>query len=140
MGLPATRRRATYADVLAAPPHTVAEVIDGALQLLLQPRPARAHAAASSSLGEELGPPFKRGRGGPGGRVILHEPELHLGDDIVVPDLAVWRRERMPVMTTKAACVGEHIDHAGRVEVAEQGSQARNDTRSLAGVAFEPAR
>ncbi len=88
------KKRATYEDVLAAPPHLVAEVIDGELDL--QPRPAAAHALAATALGEELGPPFKRGRGGPGGWMILYEPELHLGADIVVPDLGGWRRERMP--------------------------------------------
>lgn len=88
------KRRASYADVLAAPPHKVAEILDGELEL--QPRPASLHAAASTALGEELGPPFKRGRGGPGGWVILDEPELHLGSDILVPDLAGWRRGRMP--------------------------------------------
>jgi Uma2 family endonuclease len=90
------RRRATYEDVLAAPPHVVAEVIDG--ELHLQPRPAKPHAAAATALGEELGPPFKRGRSGPGGWIPLFEPELHLGGDILVPDLAGWRRERMPVL------------------------------------------
>jgi len=90
------RRRATYEDVLAAPPHMIAEVIDGALRL--QPRPAKPHAAAASALGEELGPPFKRGRGGPGGWILLDEPELHLGTDILVPDMAGWRRQRMPAL------------------------------------------
>jgi Uma2 family endonuclease len=90
------RRRATYDDVLSAPPHMVAELIDG--ELRLQPRPAKAHAAAASALGEELGPPFKRGKGGPGGWILLDEPELHLGADVLVPDLAGWRRERMPVL------------------------------------------
>jgi len=88
------RRRATYEDVLDAPPNMIAEVIDG--ELRLQPRPAKPHAAASSALGEELGAPFKRGRGGPGGWIILDEPELHLGLDILVPDMAGWRRTRMP--------------------------------------------
>ncbi len=87
-------RRATYADVLAAPPHKVAEIIDG--ELILSPRPAAPHAVAMSALGEELGPPFKRGRGGPGGWIILDEPELHLGPNVLVPDLAGWRRETMP--------------------------------------------
>jgi Uma2 family endonuclease len=90
------RRRATYEDVIAAPPNMVAEVIDG--ELHLQPRPAKPHAAAATTLGEELGPPFKRGRGGPGGWILLDEPELHLGQDILVPDLAGWRRERMPAL------------------------------------------
>lgn len=87
-------RRATYEDVLASPRHMIAEVIAG--ELRLQPRPAKPHAAAASALGEELGPPFKRGKGGPGGWIILDEPELHLGEDIVVPDLAGWRRTTMP--------------------------------------------
>ena len=87
------KKRATYEDVLNAPPHMIAEIIGG--ELRLQPRPAKPHAAAASALGEELGPPFKRGRGGPGGWIILDEPELHLSADVVVPDLGGWRRERM---------------------------------------------
>ncbi len=91
-------KRATYADVLSQPETVVAEVVHGVLHTL--PRPRLRHAAAASVLGEELGPPFKRGRGGPGGWVILDEPELHLGSEpaILVPDLAGWRRERMPEM------------------------------------------
>jgi Uma2 family endonuclease len=88
------KKPATYADVLAAPEHMVAEIIDG--ELHLNPRPAGPHTVAASGLGEELGPPFKRGKGGPGGWVILDEPELHLRSDIIVPDLAGWRVERMP--------------------------------------------
>jgi Uma2 family endonuclease len=100
MGHP-VRRRATYEDVLCAPEHTVAELIDG--ELFLHPRPAKPHAAAATALGEELGPPFKRGRGGPGGWILLFEPELHLGADIVVPDLAGWRRTRMPELVNDEA-------------------------------------
>ena len=88
------RRRATYQDVLDAPVHRVAEIVGGTLYT--HPRPAPAHAEASANLGFELGPPFRRGRGGPGGWWILDEPELHLGEDVLVPDLAGWRRERMP--------------------------------------------
>src|SRR6188508_2462436 len=87
-------RRATYEDVLAAPAHKVAEILYG--ELVLTPRPPLPQLAAASALGEELGPPFKRGRGGPGGWLILREPELHLSSDILVPDLAGWRRERLP--------------------------------------------
>src|SRR5512133_3821590 len=87
-------RRATYQDVLAAPEDKVAEVINGALRL--SPRPAGPHTLAGSLLGSELTLPFHRGRGGPGGWIIVDEPELHLGRDILVPDLAGWRRERMP--------------------------------------------
>lgn len=87
------QRAATYEDVLAAPRHMVAEVIHGALHL--NPRPAAPHAKAASVLGMDLGGPFDRGRGGPGGWIVLYEPELHLKRDILVPDLAAWRRERM---------------------------------------------
>jgi hypothetical protein len=88
------RRRATYEDVLGSPPHVVAEVLFGTLYQ--SPRPAVPHALAASAVGEELGPPFKRGRGGPGGWMILYEPEVHLGEHIVVPDHGGWRRERLP--------------------------------------------
>ena len=92
--------KATYQDILDAPEHQVAEIIDGTLYT--HPRPAPAHAVASSVLGGELGPPFHRGRGGPGGWWIIFEPELHLGDEILVPDLAGWRRERMPKLPDTA--------------------------------------
>src|SRR5690606_26940524 len=92
--------RATYADVLAAPEHLVAEIVDG--ELSLSPRPSPRHADAASVLGMDLGTPFHRGRGGPGGWWILFEPELHLGPEILVPDLAGWRRERMPQLPEEA--------------------------------------
>ena len=102
MGLPAMKpRRATYADLEAAPANHVAELIGGTLHVM--PRPAARHANASSGLGGELRGPFHRGRGGPGGWIILDEPEIHFPDptepgaiDALVPDLAGWRRERMP--------------------------------------------
>ena len=87
-------RRATYRDVLDAPAHRVAEIVDGTLYT--HPRPAMPHARARSSLGVRIGGPFDYDAGGPDGWWIIDEPELHLGDDIVVPDLAGWRRERMP--------------------------------------------
>ena len=95
-----THCRATYQDVLDAPPNKVAEVIDGTLHM--QPRPSAPHARASSGMGAKISPPFDYGDGGPGGWWIIDEPELHLGDDIVVPDLAGWRRETMPEYPTGA--------------------------------------
>ncbi len=95
------KRKATYEDLLAVPDHLVAEIIDG--ELTTSPRPASPHALASSILTGELSGPFHRGKGGPGGWIILVEPELHLHGDILVPDLAGWRRERMPVMPEAAA-------------------------------------
>lgn len=86
--------------MLAAPPDTIAEVLGG--ELVLQRRPALAHAAAASALGGELAGPFGRGRGGPGGWILLDEPELHLGEDIFVPDIAGWRRERLPRLARAA--------------------------------------
>lgn len=97
----AAKRRATYEDVLAAPREVVAEVLFGVLHT--HPRPGARHARAASRLGGELDGPFDRGRGGPGGWILLDEPELHLGEDIVVPDLAGWRRERMPRFPYDAA-------------------------------------
>ena len=96
----ATRRRATYEDLCAVPDHEVAEILDG--ELIVTPRPTLQHASASSSLGGHIWGPFQGGRGGPGGWWILDEPELHLADDILVPDLAGWRRERVPVLPETA--------------------------------------
>ena len=94
MGEPAKKPPATYTDLEAVPAHLVAELLQGVLHTF--PRPANPHGAAASLLGADLITPFGRGRGGPGGWHILHEPELHLGEDVLVPDLAGWRRERMP--------------------------------------------
>lgn len=94
------KRPATYQDVLNAPEHLVAEILDG--DLYLSPRPAPRHADASSGLGAALRGPFDRGRGGPGGWRILFEPELHLASDVVVPDIAGWRRERLPRLPEEA--------------------------------------
>lgn len=92
----AAKRRATYDDLLAVPDHLVAEILDG--ELVTSPRPASTHARAASDLGAELIVSFDKGKGGPGGWVILFEPELHLGGHVLVPNLAGWRRERMPEM------------------------------------------
>ena len=92
--------RATYQDVLDAPEHQVAEIIDG--MLYTHPRPAPRHATVTSVLAGKLVPPFHRGDGGPGGWRILIEPELHLGEEIVVPDLTGWRRKRMPELPDTA--------------------------------------
>ena len=94
------RRPATYEDLQRVPDHLVAEIVDG--DLYASPRPAIPHAIATTHLGGYLVGPFDSGRGGPGGWWILAEPELHLGDDIVVPDLAGWRRTRLAEMPRDA--------------------------------------
>jgi Uma2 family endonuclease len=93
-------RPATYADILALPENVVGEILDG--ELVVSPRPAPRHSMASSALGATLGSPFQFGDGGPGGWWILDEPELHLGESVLVPDLAGWRRERLPVLPEEA--------------------------------------
>lgn len=94
-------RPARYGDLLALPEHLVGEIIDG--EFLTHPRPSPRHARASSALGIKIGGPFDQGEGGgPGGWWILDEPELHLGPDILVPDLAGWCRERLPQLPETA--------------------------------------
>lgn len=93
-------RQATYQDVLDAPEDQVAELIEG--QLHLSPRPASRHTRSSSAIGGLLDGPFDRGQGGPGGWIILDEPELHLGGDVLVPDLAGWRRTTLPELPDAA--------------------------------------
>jgi Uma2 family endonuclease len=89
----AARKKATYQDVLDAPSNMVAQVLGGVLHT--HPRPATTHARTASALGHFLGGPFDHDPSGPGGWWILDEPELHLGEDILVPDLAGWRRDRL---------------------------------------------
>ena len=93
-------KQATYDDIVALPEYKVGEVIGG--MLYVQPRPAPRHVRSSSRLGAWLDNPFDTGRNGPGGWWILDEPELHLGADVLVPDLAGWRREAMPKLPETA--------------------------------------
>lgn len=95
-----SRRRATYAEIESLPEGQVGEIVDG--ELIVTPRPAPIHARAASRLGMKLGPPFDIGDGGPGGWWILDEPELHLGEDVLVPDLAGWKREHLPELPRQA--------------------------------------
>jgi Uma2 family endonuclease len=99
MGLPAYKF-ATYEDLFDLPEFLVGEIVNG--RIVTHPRPAPKHARAYSTLGIEIGSPFDRGRNGPGGWWILDAPELHLDRDVLVPDLAGWRRERMPKLPETA--------------------------------------
>jgi len=101
MGLPAEKRRpATYADLEAVPSHLVAEIING--ELVTTRALAPIHSSTSSVLGCVVGGPFALGIGGPGGWTVLDKPEIHLGPDVLVPDLAGWRLERMPKLPETA--------------------------------------
>jgi len=88
------REEATYEDLIKVPENMVAELIEG--ELYTAPRPAGPHTNAASALMMLIGPPFHFGNGGPGGWWIQFEPEVHFGRNVLVPDLAGWRRERMP--------------------------------------------
>jgi Uma2 family endonuclease len=87
-------KRATYQDVLDAPEHKVAEILDGELFLspMLAPRIGVVHSALLAIIGNA----FDRGEGGPGGWRIFSKPEVHLGEHVVVPDLGGWLRQDMP--------------------------------------------
>ncbi len=88
------RKSATYEDLLAVPDNKVAEILDG--ELFASPRPAVRHAHAASGLGGDLISQFHHSGGDrPGGWWILFEPELHLREDVLVPDMAGWRRARL---------------------------------------------
>src|SRR5262249_1532492 len=92
-------REATYADLEALPPPALGQIIGG--RLYVSPLPALPHALAASALNQILGTPFQRAQGGPGGWWLLFEPELHFPQpkakpDVLVPDLAGWRKERLP--------------------------------------------
>ncbi|MBI5499962.1 MAG: Uma2 family endonuclease [Deltaproteobacteria bacterium] len=104
-GPPARKGAATFQEVADSPPHKVAEILDG--ELVLSPRPAARHALSAFGLGGMLFGHFQAGGGGRGPSTpewwILAEPELHLAKDVVVPDLAGWRRERMPQLADVAA-------------------------------------
>ena len=115
--------RATYQDVLDAPPNRVAEIVGGRLHTL--PRPAPLHAQAGVSLGTTINGSFGPNTDEPGGWIIQYEPELHFnvplraltndagnGNDpatdnatqleVLVPDWAGWRRERLPILPLTA--------------------------------------
>jgi Uma2 family endonuclease len=93
------REHATYEDLVRVPDHLIAELVDG--ELYTSPRPAVPHAESATELVAILRSFF--GPRGRGSWHILFEPELHLGDDVLVPDLAGWRVDRVPVIPRKAA-------------------------------------
>ncbi len=86
------KKKATYEDLYSIPENMTGEIIDG--ELFVQPRPSRKHIHAASALDKRIGTPYQFGEGGPGGWIILVEPEIQLGDHTLVPDLAGWKRER----------------------------------------------
>lgn len=87
---------ATYADLEALPDHLIGEIIDG--ELIASPRPRPRHGRTAVAIIGALAGPFDQGKGGPGGWWILVEPEVRFGANVMVPDVAGWRRERVPAL------------------------------------------
>jgi len=121
------RSPATYDDVLAAPKSVNAELLDG--ELFLHPRPAKPHTLTSSALQAQLHTAFQLGRHGPGGWWILHEPEIHLGPHVVVPDIAGWRRADLPELDLSLAYFAEVP--AWVCEVLSPGSESYDRVKKL---------
>ena len=106
-------RPAVYADLLSLPEGVRGEIIDG--ELFVQPRPRARYSRAASRLMSKLEGPFHDGDDGPGGWWIVQQPGIELpGCPEVAPDLAGWRRERMPEhhLDAPAAVIGGPIDLA----------------------------
>jgi len=94
------KRPATYEDLLQVPDNLVAEIVEG--ELYASPRPGGAHGRAEGAIHSRLRFFFDDG-GGPGGWWIADEPELHLGSDVLVPDVCGWRRSRVPTYPVTGA-------------------------------------
>lgn len=89
---------ATLADLLAIPEdERYHEIIDG--ELVRKAMPSARHGGSQANLVVSLGGPYGRRTGGdaPGGWRFLTESEVRFDDrQIYRPDIAAWRRERMP--------------------------------------------
>ncbi len=91
------RTESIYEALERLPPDVVGEIIEG--RLYVSPGPRIIHSRAATRLYKGLGPfDEEEGAAGPGGWLILFEPRLHLNGNVLRPDLAGWRRERMPEM------------------------------------------
>lgn len=114
------REQATYDDLVALPDNVIGEIIEG--ELYASPRPSGWHSIALSVLGMMVGGGYHLGRGGPGGWWILDEPEVHFDRHVFVPDVAGWRRERMPavpkshIFTVVPDWICEVLSGTGRIE------------------------
>jgi Uma2 family endonuclease len=126
-----SRRDALYAELEKLPPNVVGEMVGG--ELYVSPRPASPHARAATRLSQRL-EPFDRGGAQPGGWIILYEPELHLGQDVLVPDMAGWRRERMPELPRT---VGFTLAPDWVCEVLSPSTEALDRSRKMAVYARE---
>ena len=96
------RKVPTLADLEALPPGVKGEIIEGVLHTITRPRVR--HQLLGAQVDRHLGPPFGDARGGPGGWWIVPEPGIELpGSPEFSPDLAGWRRVRMPELPADSA-------------------------------------
>jgi Uma2 family endonuclease len=136
MGDEPSRRDARYAELEKLPPNVIGEIVGG--ELFVRPRPRPRHARAAYRLGKALGPfDLDPGEEGPGGWVLLFEPELHLRGETLVPDLAGWRRERMPELPED---VGIELAPDWVCEVLSPSTEALDRSRKMAVDAREGVR
>jgi Uma2 family endonuclease len=84
---------AAYSALGAMPTGWVGEILDE--ELVASPRPSAEQLRAAFMLGVELGERLDPRRAGTGRWCFLRAPELRLGGDVLVPDLAGWRRDRL---------------------------------------------
>lgn len=96
MGTASQKKSSLYERLLALPDNVIGEIING--ELVVSPRPGGMHLLAASVLNRRIGSPFSDGIGGPGGWWILEGPEIEFENEKqhYVPDLAGWKKERMP--------------------------------------------
>lgn len=87
------KKEAVYDDLRDVPENMIGEIIAG--ELIVSPRPSPRHSHTVSVLDIRIGPPYRFGEGGPGGWIILFEPEIAFGEHFLVPDLAGWKKERL---------------------------------------------
>jgi Uma2 family endonuclease len=89
-------RPTLYEQLEALPEGLTGEILNG--QVHTQPRPSGPHARVASRFARTIGRSYDDGIDGPGGWWIFVKPEVHFRRDVevAVPDLAGWRRERMP--------------------------------------------
>lgn len=106
-------KRPSYADIEALPEWLTGEILAG--ELIVSPRPGKPHLRTATRLGGRLTGPFDEGEDdGPGGWHLFDEPELHLATDpdfpVVIPDLAGWRHETLPVIDDDEAAFSVRPD------------------------------
>jgi len=102
MSKPASGPSATVADWLAQPEEARTELIDG--ELVEKALPTFPHGRAQGRTVGTLGSAFDRksgGSGGPGGWWLATEVDILLDGRGYRPDIAGWRRDRLPPPPTE---------------------------------------